>query len=477
MESVILALEQFFLSGSTFEIVLRLFVAGGWIVFVSLLFFSGFTILEFYKNTRLTKNWKYVLLAIDIPQENVQTPKAVEQLFSHIFSVMDPPAINTKYWRGFQQFQFSFEIISIEGYIQFLVRTLDKYQDVVEAAVYAQYPDVEITEVEDYVKGIPDNYPNETHKIWAADFVLTQHDAFPIRLYSEFEHSISKDTVLKDPMGTFLESFSRIGSGEQVWFQIIIEPLAEKKWKPACIKKIKELIGEKTESKGGLFSFLFDSKISKEIARSLDEVNAQVSGGIRGEEADTKSNDGPINNLLYLTPGQKTLVENMEKKISKIGFKTKMRGMYVARKEVYNAARAANSLVGAINQYNNPTSNAILPKYITSTRYMFKDYRDNYRRNLLMKAYKKRSPDMGLKQFMLNIEELATVWHFPMSHVKTPLVQKNLVRTSEPPIGLPLEGIASIPVIPTDEDENTDIIKSAEHMTDSGDVIHYDDFG
>ncbi|MBT3949182.1 hypothetical protein HOF40_03790, partial [Candidatus Parcubacteria bacterium] len=188
------ALLRFFVEEPILHVINRVYLLGGWIILLSLLFYAGFFMLFIYKRILWKKDWNWILLAIDIPQENVQTPKAVEQLFAHIFSVMDPPSIGVKYWRGFFQYQFSFEIISIEGYIQFIIRTVDKYRDVVEAAVYAQYPDVDITEVEDYTTDIPDKYPSDTHKIWAADFVLTQDYAYPIRLYSEFEHNISKDT-------------------------------------------------------------------------------------------------------------------------------------------------------------------------------------------------------------------------------------------------------------------------------------------
>ena len=42
------------------------------------------------------------------------------------------------------------------------------------------------------------------------------------------------------------------------------------------------------------------------------------------------------------------------------------------------------------------------------------------------------------KGFILNIEELASVWHFPVPQVKAPLVQKTEARKGEPPTSLPL---------------------------------------
>jgi len=458
---------------------------GAWLIFFAMLFKVGLIMLAIYKAGKYTKDWKHIVLAIDVPPMNVQTPLAVEQFFSHIFSVMNVPDIGAVYKEGFVQESFSLEIISIEGYLQFLIRTRDKFRDVVEAAIYAQYPEAEITEVEDYTKNMPRKFPSDTHKMWASDFTLTQHWAFPIRLYREFEHNISKDTVLKDPMGTFLESFSRIGPGEQMWFQIMIEPTPEKKWKGDAIKEIKKMIGEKASSGGGAISKIVGGVT--EIPKNLvTEMTNQMTGGEGGFDAASAADSGgkePPNNLLYMTPGQKKLVEAMEDKISKIGFKTKIRAVYIAQKEVYNPSRGVNSLVGAINQYNNPFSNTILPKYMTSVRYFGEKMRSNYRKTLLMGAYKDRNMYVGKDPFIMNIEELATIWHFPMSHVKTPLLQKAQTKAAEPPAGLPVEGIAGLgmsppghePIAPEGEPEaQPGQPPQQTYQTDSGEVGYGD---
>jgi len=78
-----------------------------------------------------------------------------------------------------------------------------------------------------------------------------------------------------------------------------------------------------------------------------------------------------------------------------------------------------------------------------SASYFFKEPRIAYRKKLLMQAYKKRKLKVGANPFIMNVVELATVWHFPMSHVKTPNVQRVEARQSEPPTGLPIERVAT----------------------------------
>jgi hypothetical protein len=46
-----------------------------------------------YKEEKATHPWQWVVLAIDVPLLNVQTPKAVEQMFSHIAGALDDKPI------------------------------------------------------------------------------------------------------------------------------------------------------------------------------------------------------------------------------------------------------------------------------------------------------------------------------------------------------------------------------------------------
>ncbi len=458
-----------FFSRSNSAIIFDLFVIFGWVIISYLLFYAAIYYWKEYKANQYTANWKWVLLAIDIPLENVQTPKAVEQLFAHLAGAFDSLNIEKVFKYGVKQRWFSFEIISIEGYIQFLVRTEESFRDLVEAAVYAQYPDADITEVEDYVELAPENYPNTEYDVWIGDFGLSENTAFPIRTYRDFEHSISKDTVLKDPMGTFLESFSRIGAGEQMWFQMLIEPISNS-WKEDAIKKIKEIIGDASIKKQPGMTV----PLSKELGKTWEEVSAQVFGTIRTEGGDEKKSSDP-NQLRFLTPGQTKIVEAMEEKIAKVGFKTKMRGVYMARKEVFKPERGVNALIGAIQQFNIPSANSIVPVFTTSVSYFGKVKKSARRKALLVKAYKKRKMKAGGNSFILNIEELATVWHFPMSHVKTPQLQKTISKRSEPPSGLPIESMYNQIVENTEENIDQEIIDEKDrkkYQTDSGDISH-----
>lgn len=433
-----------FMTRPVIVVAFDLFIAFGWaLVAYAMIILTMDTWVEEYKEVQAKMDWEMKLLAIDIPKENIQTPKAVEQIFVSLAGAYTPVNIADKYWRGAKQKRFSFEIVSIEGYIQFLIRTEAEMKELIESSVHAQYPEAEIIEVEDYVDAVPDTYPNDTHGMWGCDFTLEEHYTHPIKTYEEFEHQSSEENVFKDPIATLMENFSKIGDGEQLWFQITVKPIAQT-WKKDGIAKVKELIGEETSgSSSGIVSTIIDG-VTDLFFKFIDELfwNEGI-GNTGGEE---NGDDGPPNKMQYLTPGQQNLVESIERKINKVGFECKLRGVYVAEKENYNEAKGVRALLGSLKQFDRPNTNSIVPGFVTNdVSYFFTERRERYRKNILMYAYKNRKRKRGkstdvVSPYILNAEELATLWHFPMAHIKTPMVQKSKETKAEPPSGLPVQG-------------------------------------
>ena len=55
-----------------------------------------------------------------------------------------------------------------------------------------------------------------------------------------------------------------------------------------------------------------------------------------------------------------------------------------------------------------------------------------------LKGFAKRSMWIGAKPYVLNTEELATLFHFPLSTTKAPPVESIDVRKGQPPANLPV---------------------------------------
>ena len=381
----------------------------------------------------------YILLAIDIPVANEQTPKAIEQMFAHLAGAHTTINLTNHYWIGKDNDPFSFEIASIEGYTQFLIRCMPRYRDLIESVIYAQYPDAEITEVNDYTEGYPDKFPDDTYDIWGAEWIPVQDELLPFKTYLDFEHQFSGD--FKDPMAAFMEMFGSLRKGEQLWYQIIVVPTGFE-WSKRSEDVISDIVGDKVIGKKGILDFIPDTflwsleKLGELIISIFSEIGTESKEEEKKEEF----------KMMNLRPSQKKQVEAVQQKVSKLGFECKIRFVYIAEKEVKNMARP-NSFVGAMKQFSLEDVNSLKPDMATtatSTSYFWKKSRLNERKTKLIRAYKSRSKWIGKEKFILNIEELATLWHFPVeSAVVSPMLQKTPSRRTEAPSFLPIEGSTS----------------------------------
>ncbi len=399
------------------------------------------------RQNKFLKNTKFILLAVDIPKNNEQSPKAVEQVFATLAGTLSNPNLYEKYWLGVHQLSFSLELVSLEGYIQYIIYTPEKFRDVVEAAFFAQYPDAEIMEIPDYTENFPNEFPNDTYNLWGTDLKLGNKNPYPIRTYPKFEHTLSQE--IKDPLSSLLEAMSHLRRGEFVCLQWIITPTGDS-WKLECEKEIKKIIGEKQPVKKDLGYYLTSPFLSfmKFLGDTL-VVNAEGSADVQG-----KKEEAP-NKMLYLTSGQKDILQAIEEKMSKIGFLTKFRFIYLSRREIFDKNRGVAPIMGGINQFNTLNMNFFTKVKTTTTSadYWRVDKRIAKKQTKIMYAYKNRIGDakFGSNPFILNIEELATVYHFPNVSVKAPLVKKVISKRSEPPATLPIDNVL-------DDDNNITVI-------------------
>ena len=334
---------------------------------------------------------------------------------------------------GKTQDTISVEIISIDGNVQFLIRTTRPMRDLIEAAIYSQYSDAEITEVEDYASKVPQHYPDEEWDLWGVEMIPTTNDVYPLKTYPYFEDKISME--FKDPMSAVLESFSRLGPGEQAWYQIVLTPIAQTDFKKKGDAVIKKLLGRETAAKKTVLDHAVDLPL-----KGAGYLLEGIMGGEPAAPVKKKENTQP--KIMSLTQGEKDIVGAIENKISKIAYKCKIRFVYVAKKAVMSKPRIANPFIGAIKQFNTNNMLSLKPEMKrvgnSGALWWFKAQRNNGRKNRMVAAYRNRSNWAGTPNFHLCTEELASLWHFPHSlQVKSPQLKKTETKRSEPPANLP----------------------------------------
>ena len=405
----------------------------GWLAFCIIFLFLARDMWLIYIRTKFMSKFKYVLLAIDVPRANTQSPRAVENMLAYLAGAHSTINFFEKWWEGKCQVYFSFEIVSIDGYTQFLIHTPTDLRNLVETGVYSQYPDAEITEVDDYTEGAPTKFPNEEYDIMGGEFIQATNPMLPIKMYKEFEHQLGPDeTYYKDPMASLMDLCSSLQTGEQLWYQILIIP-TDYAWVKDAEPEIDKIIGKK--ARVSFMNGLIDSV--GEGVSGLSEAVYSIWGDVKSapeKEFKPKS-------MMELRPKEKKQVEGLHMKVSKLGFLAKIRMVYVAKKEVYNPKKVFNGFVGYIKQFMALDLGNLKPDMsytVTSTSYFHKVKRLNDRKQRLMANYISRNDSGGRNPGLYNIEELASIWHFPIeASVSAPLVQKTPGKKAKPPMSLP----------------------------------------
>ncbi len=412
---------------------------GGWVFVLIFTLWIGLKGWVYWRQNLWASKQKFVLLAIDIPEEHLQSPMAAENVFATLWGTYSSTNYLDHYWRGKFQLAHSVEIVSIEGYVQFLIHTPESWRDTVESAFYAQFPNCEITEVEDYAQYGPKEFPSETHQMWGTEMMESKSHFYPIRTYRSFEDPIATEQTMTDPVAVLLEVLAKIGPGEQIWIQWVITPLIDS-WQKGSKELIDKLAGKKIPPKISLIQRLFNP-----IIKMFVEFGNTIAVGFGKDgffgSSESSSSDDPPSMMLYLTPGENMVIKAIQDKVSKAGFATKMRFIYLAEKERYSVPRGVQGVMGYLKQYADLNLNSVRPfsKTMTSADYFFKEYRLNRIRNNLIVAYRNRSQGRGGPGFILNTEELASFWHFPADYVRTPQLKRSSIKAVEPPPTLPVE--------------------------------------
>ncbi len=366
-----------------------------------------------YVRSRFIKNTKSVLLEIKVPRDIEKSPLAMEIALSALYQ---PSGENTwfdRIWLGKVRSWFSLEMVSLGGDVKFFIWTSEKWKNIIESQIYAQYPTVEIYEVPDYTHHI-DYVPGETD-MWGCEHKLARPDHFPIKTYIDF--GMDKESQLEteqkiDPLAARLELLGALGPSEQMWFQIIVRVHKKERHKPGTFF-------EKTDWK---------EQGQKEVEKIMKKVQA------------VPDSDGKMNPGMMLSPGERETVEAIERATGKYGFDCGMRAIYLAKKEAFRGDNIPG-LIGAYKEFSG--LNVFKLRHVTSFDYPWSDISGKKAERLkrrLIDAYRRRSyfhSPYKKVPFVLNTEELASLYHFPGGVVQTPTFGRIAAKKVEPPPDLP----------------------------------------
>lgn len=370
-----------------------------------------------YKRREFIRKQGSVLLEIRLPRDVHKTPQAMELVLNGIFAG-EVGNIGHAFLDGRIRDWFSLEIASHGGQIKFYIWCWPKWKKTLEARIYAQYPEAEVFEVEDYTKKV--HFEPEKSTIWGATMKLNKEDPYPIKTYVEYEmHKNDKEQEqMVDPVTPMLEYLGTLKPGEEAWIQIMIQAHRGEGFLDARVLK-------KGDWKDGI----------KKAIQDIVEKEAVIK----------PEKDKPAS-ILALTESKKDVIKAIERNASKLAYDTMIRVLYVAPKELYDPGRIGG-ILGSFRQYGGMDLNGIRPDWMLTINYPWQDFRDIRKREMqrsLLDAYKRRSffnvpyKHFNGKPFVLSTEELATIFHLPGAVATTPNLTRAPSKKAEAPSNLPV---------------------------------------
>ncbi len=366
--------------GSIFEFLLQ------WYVWLPIFGIISFLTWRNYKKVAALKDTEHILLILEIPRANDKKELAAEQLFASLHGILkDKKELRDS---GGLQEHISFEIASIGKLIRFYVWTPKHLQNFVEGQIYAQYPTVQIyEESEDYTKRQLD------HKVvYTGELSLIDNDVLPIKTFQSFE---------VDPLAGITATLSKLeDEGEEMWIQVLARPIADD-WHKRSSNYANRIKAGRTQSDflGGFGQYFLEM---------LGALWRPPEAGKAGEKE--------------LSERDKTRISEIEKKSQKLGYQIKIRVAYLGNNQA-TAKHRLQAIIGAFKQFNSTNLNG------------FKLYKTSFNREDIAHYTTRFFIDRG---FILNIEELASVYHLPHTNVETPSIVWANAKTAEPPSKLPV---------------------------------------
>jgi hypothetical protein len=352
---------------------------------------------------------RWTLLRVIPPPEVFRAPVAMEVFLTSLFQTSGEGNWFDLYWKGKRRPWFSLEMVSIGGDVRFYIRTQESFARLIETQLYSQYPGVVVEREDDYTDEV--FYESSRFDWFGADYKLEKADPYPIRTYVDYGLlDEDKPELQVDPLSPTIEFLSSVPRGFQAWIQIVVKAHKKEAHKPGTFFGVQDSWQEAAK---------------KEIQAVRDRSKVKV-----GDKEDMKP-----------TKRQEFVIEAIERSVSKYGFDTTIRTIAVFPDGALDAEKGfmKAGLGGAFRQFNSLELNGFKADKTTSVDYPWQDWSGKKlakKKKKILGAYRDRS--FKDETFVLNTEELATIFHLPSSAVSAPTFGRVQSRRGDPPPNLPI---------------------------------------
>ncbi|MDA3815402.1 MAG: DUF87 domain-containing protein [Patescibacteria group bacterium] len=325
----------------------------------------------------------------------------MEHLLTTLSDIHNRRNFFAKFIYGPPQITFEMAVPSDGEQISFYVSMPSIIRELVEKQIHSFYPDAHIEQVKDYTIFRPGSYT-------VGSFLkLKKKNAYPIRTYQQLE---------TDPLHSIANALSKLeNESEGAAIQLVLRK-GNKKGK-AQGEKIAQKMQQGKRLDGA------DTSVAGDVARSVGKE--MFSALSKENENGLNKNDDEIVNL---TPEDNEVIKQIETKANKARFDVNVRLLASAETQ----ERAEMVLAQIENSF---------VQFEDSNLNKFVAVRDKSR-NAHELAYHYILRNFNpTKSINLDIEEIASVFHFPISTTETPKINLLKSKTATPPNNVPKEGL------------------------------------
>lgn len=322
---------------------------------------------------------------------------AMEQLLSSLSSIKDTRSLVNRLVYGSPNITFEIANSAKSEEIVFYMALPKKYKESVEKQIHSFFPNAVLEKVSDYNIFFPGSVT------CASVLKLKNKYTLPIKTYEKLEI---------DPLNAMANALSRLETvSEGAALQIVLKP-AGTAWRSKGIHIAHQMQQGK--------------RLSDVQAHPMLKVGREMTSAFHGalsssQEPGMKKEDKPV----QLTPEEQELVKGIEGKSSKIGFHVNIRLVAsAATKE--RAQMILGQLENAFTQYENGNINCF-----KIAKRMNKDIAYNY-------IFRNFQEDESV---ILNTEEIASIFHLPISVTEAPKIKWLKSNAAAPPLNIPEEGM------------------------------------
>jgi len=301
-----------------------------------------------------------------------------------------------KNWLTGRSDQFSFEIIASHNRISFYVAAPKENARYLEQQIHAHYPEAVVEEMEDY------NAFSLKGQIAAGYLRTTRSFIFPLKTYQKME---------VDPLNSLINILSKLEKDESLAIQYTVRSAAGS-WHGISRRVVSSII-KKQSVKNGLTA-------ASASGRFLNFFNEMFTTSSKPKELNPTD-------VKKLSAVEEEMLKAIEEKNLKAGLDVNIRIVACTNsKEKSNVY--LDNVSSAFMEYNNFSYGNVFSRIRKSDS-------DGLIKDFIYRYFREKN------SFLLNSEELASIFHFPLSTTETPNIFWLNAKIAPAPATIPTEGI------------------------------------